>query len=170
MNIITSPISGLVVIEPRIFHDNRGYFYELYNEVKAKENKITYRFIQDNVSRSHQNVIRGLHYQLAPFAQTKLVSVLEGKIFDVAVDIRKDSPTFGHWYGLELSYDNHLQLLIPCGFAHGFSVLSKEAVVNFKCDNAYHSEAERGIIYNDPSLDIDWHINPKDAIISSKDK
>jgi dTDP-4-dehydrorhamnose 3,5-epimerase len=126
MNQIKTPIPDLLVIELRVFPDNRGYFFELFNEERSIGLGLNYHFVQDNVSRSVHGVIRGLHYQLAPFAQTKLVSVLDGNIFDVAVDIRKDSPTFGHWYGIELSSENHLQLLIPQGFAHGFSVLKSQ--------------------------------------------
>lgn len=170
MNLIPTPIQDLIVIEPRLFRDERGYFFESFNEEKFKSAGLNYKFIQDNQSKSSYGVIRGLHYQLAPFAQTKLLRVLEGKIFDVAVDIRKNSPTFGHWYGIELSDDNFLQLLIPRGFAHGFSVLSDTATVLYKCDNAYNPASEKGIIYNDKSLDIDWHIKPEKAIVSPKDK
>jgi len=170
MNVIPTPISDLFVIEPRIFKDDRGYFFEHYNEEKFKNAGLNYRFVQDNQSKSSFGVIRGLHYQLAPFAQTKLLRVIEGKIFDVAVDLRKNSPTFGNWYGIELTDDNFLQLLIPKGFAHGFSVLSKIAIVHYKCDYTYSPSAEKGILYCDKSLNVDWHVDPKDAIVSPKDK
>jgi dTDP-4-dehydrorhamnose 3,5-epimerase len=170
MNILTTPIPDLFVIEPRVFRDERGYFYEHYNEAKFKQNGIEYRFVQDNQSKSSYGVIRGLHYQLAPFAQTKLLRVISGKIFDVAVDIRHNSPTYGNWYGLELSDDNFLQLLIPKGFAHGFAVLSETAIVHYKCDSIYSPDSEKGILYCDKSLDIDWHVPEKDAVVSPKDK
>jgi dTDP-4-dehydrorhamnose 3,5-epimerase len=170
MNFISTPIPDLFVIEPRVFKDERGYFFEHYNEDEFKRNNLHYRFVQDNQSKSAYGVIRGLHYQLAPFAQTKLLRVFEGKIFDVAVDIRKGSPTFGHWYGLEISDENFLQLLIPKGFAHGFSVLSEYAVVHYKCDSIYNASSERGIIFNDDSLAVDWHVKAEDAIVSNKDK
>jgi dTDP-4-dehydrorhamnose 3,5-epimerase len=170
MNIISTPISDLYVIEPRVFKDDRGYFFEHYSDEKFKNAGLNYRFVQDNESKSSFGVIRGLHYQLAPFAQTKLLRVIQGKIFDVAVDLRKNSATFGHWYGVEISEDNFLQLLIPRGFAHGFSVLSNIAIVHYKCDYIYNPSAEKGILYNDKSLNIDWHINTKDALVSPKDK
>jgi dTDP-4-dehydrorhamnose 3,5-epimerase len=170
MNVISTPIPDLFVVEPRIFIDERGHFFEHYNEEKFKLHGLDYKFVQDNQSKSSYGVIRGLHYQLAPFAQTKLLRVIAGKIFDVAVDIRHNSPTYGHWYGLELSDDNFLQLLIPKGFAHGFAVLSETAIVHYKCDNIYNPSAEKGISYCDKSLGIDWHITEKDAIVSPKDK
>jgi len=170
MNVIPTPIPDLFVIEPRVFRDERGYFLEHFNEEKFINAGFHYRFVQDNQSKSSQGVVRGLHYQLAPFAQTKLLRVIQGRVFDVAVDIRKNSPTFGNWYGIELSDDNFLQLLIPKGFAHGFSVISKTAVVQYKCDNFYNSSAEKGILYCDKSLDIDWHVDPKLILVSTKDK
>lgn len=170
MNLIPTPIADLYVIEPRVFRDERGHFFEAYNEEKFKAAGIHYKFVQDNQSQSEFGVIRGLHYQLAPFAQTKLVRVIKGKVFDVAVDIRKDSPTFGHWYGLELSDDNFLQLLIPKGFAHGFAVLSDIAIFHYKCDTFYNPASEKGILFNDKSLEIDWHVKPEDAVVSPKDK
>jgi dTDP-4-dehydrorhamnose 3,5-epimerase len=169
MNIITTPIPDLLVIEPRVYRDERGYFYEHYNEDKFKKEGLNYKFVQDNQSKSVFGVISGLHYQLAPFAQTKLVRAFQGKVFDVAVDIRKNSPTFGNWYGIELSDENFLQLLIPRGFAHGFAVLSETAIFHYKCDNPCNPASEKGILYSDKSLDIDWHVDPKDAIISPKD-
>jgi dTDP-4-dehydrorhamnose 3,5-epimerase len=170
MNVISTPIEGLFVIEPTVFKDPRGYFFESYQEEKLKQKGINVRFVQDNQSKSSYGVIRGLHYQLNPHAQTKLVRVLEGAIYDVAVDIRKGSPTFGQWYGIELSGENTKQLYVPQGFAHGFSVISETAVVMYKCDNLYSPGSEGGILYNDPSLNIDWKIEPGKAILSHKDE
>lgn len=170
MNLIPTPILDLYVIEPRVFRDERGYFLEHFNEEKFDNKGLVSHFVQDNQSKSSYGVVRGLHYQLAPYAQTKLVRVIEGKIFDVAVDIRKNSPTYGHYYGLELSSENFLQLFIPKGFAHGYSVLSPIAIVHYKCDTFYAPGSEKGILYNDKSLSIDWHVKPKDAIVSPKDK
>ncbi|MBN2611778.1 MAG: dTDP-4-dehydrorhamnose 3,5-epimerase [Bacteroidales bacterium] len=170
MNIIATNLDGLKVIEPRIFKDQRGYFFESYNENRYQEAGISCRFVQDNQSKSSFGVIRGLHYQLEPHAQTKLIRVLQGKIFDVVVDIRKGSPTFGKYYGIELSDDNQLQLFIPKGFAHGFSVLSPTAVILYKCDAFYNPGSERGINYNDKSLGIDWKVETDKAIVSDKDK
>ncbi|MDP4186271.1 MAG: dTDP-4-dehydrorhamnose 3,5-epimerase [Bacteroidota bacterium] len=169
MNLIETPIPGLLIIEPRIFADNRGYFFEAYNEKKFIDAGMTNKFIQDNESCSEYGVIRGLHYQLAPFAQTKLVRVILGTVYDVAVDLRAGSPTFGKWFGVELSGDNKRQLFIPQGFAHGFSVLSEKAIFSYKCDNFYSPENERGIAYNDPFFGIDWKIDSSDAKISEKD-
>lgn len=170
MNVLPTPIPDLYVIEPRVFKDERGYFLEHYNEEKHRIKGFENRFVQDNQSKSTYGVIRGLHFQLAPYAQTKLLRVIEGRIFDVAVDIRKNSPTFGNWYGIELSSENFLQLLVPKGFAHGFSVISETAIVHYKCDNVYNPESERGILFNDASLSIDWHLNINDAVVSPKDK
>lgn len=170
MKVTKTGIDGLVVIEPSIFKDDRGYFFESYNAEKFKKSGLKFSFVQDNQSKSSYGVVRGLHYQIEPHAQTKLVRVLQGKILDVAVDLRKDSPTFGKWLSLEISDLNKKQLLIPKGFAHGFSVLSDTAVVLYKCDALYAPEAERGIIYNDRDLDIDWGIKPIDIIVSKKDK
>lgn len=169
MKIITTGISDLVVIEPDVFEDPRGYFFESYNQGKFFKHGLNHEFIQDNQSESSLGVIRGLHYQLYPYSQTKLVRVLSGKIFDVAVDIRKGSPTFGKWYGVELSCENKLQLLVPRGFAHGFSVLSRRAVVFYKCDNLYKKESERGIIFRDKKLAIDWKTDARKAIVSERD-
>jgi dTDP-4-dehydrorhamnose 3,5-epimerase len=170
MEIIKTDIPDLVIIKPKVFEDSRGYFFESYNEEKYIEEGLNYQFVQDNESLSMYGTIRGLHYQLAPFSQTKLVRVIKGKIFDIAVDIRKNSPTFGKWAGVELNEENKQQLLVPKGFAHGFSVLSKEAIVFYKCDNFYNPDSERGIYYNDPKLNIDWKIENNQAIISAKDK
>ncbi len=170
MKIEESAISGLKIIYPKVFEDERGYFFESYNQNIYNNFGLNQKWIQDNQSKSEFGVIRGLHYQLDPFSQAKLVRVLQGSIFDVALDIRKESPTFGQWFGLEINEENKIQFLIPEGFAHGFSVLSKETVVLYKCNQFYHPEAERGISYNDPLLNIDWQI-PKDKIlISEKDQ
>jgi dTDP-4-dehydrorhamnose 3,5-epimerase len=163
-------IPGLLVFEPEVFEDSRGYFFESYNENTFREAGIDLRWVQDNQSSSDYGVIRGLHYQLPPFAQSKLVRVLRGKILDVVVDIRKGSPTFGQSYCKVLSAKNKNQLFIPKGFAHGFSVLSKKAEVLYKCDEYYNKESESGIVYNDTGLNIDWQIPAEDAIISEKDK
>lgn len=170
MNILETPIPGLLVIEPKIFSDDRGYFFESFNEADFASHNLNYKFIQDNESKSSYGVIRGLHYQLEPYSQAKLVRVLQGKVFDVAVDLRKNSPTFGKWFGQELSCENKLQLLIPRGFAHGFSVLSETAVFIYKCDGLYRKDSERGILYNDSFLGIDWKIKDNKSIISEKDK
>jgi dTDP-4-dehydrorhamnose 3,5-epimerase len=170
MQIRKTDIEGLVLIEPRVFEDSRGYFFESFHKQKLEEQGIYCNFIQDNQSRSSYGVLRGLHYQIAPWAQTKLIRVIEGVIFDVAVDIRVGSPTYGQWFGLKLSADNHLQLLVPAGFAHGFSVLSEHATVNYKCDAYYHPASEKGIHYADPSLNIDWKLDLDKAVISDKDK
>ncbi len=170
MNIEQTNIPGLQVIKPRIFADDRGYFFESYNQEKFSEQGVDITFVQDNQSKSSYGVVRGLHYQLNPKAQTKLVRVLQGSIFDVAVDIRLGSPTFLQWFGIELSEENKKQFLIPQGFAHGFSVLSETAVVLYKCDNLYAPELERGINYSDTDLSIDWQIDPERAIVSEKDQ
>jgi dTDP-4-dehydrorhamnose 3,5-epimerase len=164
-----TPLTGLVVFEPKVFEDSRGYFFEAYNEVSFHKEGITNRFVQDNQSRSSYGVIRGLHYQLNPYAQAKLVRVLEGRILDVAVDIRKNSPTYGKHFSVELTAENKKQLMVPAGFAHGFSVLSEVAVVLYKCDAFYNKESEGGIIYNDPALGIDWKIQAGLEIVSEKD-
>lgn len=160
---------GLFVFEPIVFEDSRGYFYESYNEQTYHKQGINTRFVQDNQSSSSFGVIRGLHYQLQPYAQTKLVRVLSGSILDVAVDIRKGSPTYGQVYAVELSAANKKQLYIPAGFAHGFSVLSERAEVFYKCDAFYNKESEGGILYNDPALNIDWKVPMDKAIVSEKD-
>ncbi|VBB45728.1 dTDP-4-deoxyrhamnose-3,5-epimerase [uncultured Paludibacter sp.] len=169
MEIIKTPIEDLIIIKPRVFADARGYFYETYNQKNYQEAGIKQNFCQDNQSKSSYGVIRGLHYQLLPHSQAKLVSVVVGSVWDVAVDLRKNSPTFGQWYGVELTAENHLQFLIPQGFAHGFSVLSETAVFSYKCDDFYNPSLERGIIYNDPTLNIDWKIPAEKAVVSEKD-
>lgn len=169
MPFIKTDLPGLVIFEPAVYGDSRGYFFESYNEKLFSEEGIDTRFVQDNQSRSAYGVIRGLHYQLDPYAQTKLVRVLSGSILDVVIDLRKGSPSYGKPLSIELSAENKKQLLIPKGFAHGFSVLSETAEVLYKCDSFYHKESEAGIIYNDPSLDIDWKIPAAKMIISEKD-
>ncbi|MEA3463271.1 MAG: dTDP-4-dehydrorhamnose 3,5-epimerase [Bacteroidota bacterium] len=163
-------IEGLLILEPKVFKDPRGYFYESYHSERLSHNGIEYTFIQDNQSHSSQGVIRGLHYQKEPHAQAKLVRVTEGAVFDVAVDIRPGSPTYGKWFGIELSAENFLQLIIPGGFAHGLAVLSEYATVLYKCDQYYHPESESGIRFDDPDLQIDWRIEPEKVIISEKDR
>lgn len=166
----TTDIPGLLVYEPKLFEDSRGYFFESYNEKVFSEQSIDLRFVQDNQSSSVYGVIRGLHYQLQPHAQTKLVRVLFGKVMDVAVDIRKGSPSYGKIFCIELSAENKKQLFIPPGFAHGFSVLSEKAEVFYKCDALYNKESDAGIRFNDPSLKIDWKIPADKIIVSDKDK
>lgn len=165
----TTYIKDLVLLTPTVFEDERGYFFEAYNKSKLVNLGIHIDFIQDNQSFSKKGTLRGLHYQNPPFAQTKLVRVLEGEIMDVAVDLRKDSPTFGKQYSILLSAENKKQLLIPKGFAHGFSVLSETAVVLYKCDQYYNKESEGGIRYDDATLKIDWGMDLKEAIVSEKD-
>ena len=169
MEIIKTPIPDLLIIKPRVFGDARGFFCETYNEKAYLEAGIDLHFCQDNQSKSSYGVIRGLHYQLNPQSQSKLVSAAVGSVWDVAVDLRKNSPTFGQWFGVELTEENHLQFLIPQGFAHGFSVLSETALFTYKCDNFYSPTLERGIMYNDSDLAIDWKIPADKAIISEKD-
>jgi len=169
MEIIKTPISDLLIIKPRVFADSRGFFCETYNEKTYREAGIDLNFCQDNQSKSSYGVIRGLHYQLNPQSQSKLVSAALGSVWDVAVDLRRNSPTFGQWFGVELSEENHLQFLIPQGFAHGFSVLSETALFTYKCDNFYSPTLERGIMYNDADLSIDWKIPAHQAVISDKD-
>jgi dTDP-4-dehydrorhamnose 3,5-epimerase len=169
MPFIETGIQGLVVFEPAVFNDSRGFFFEAYNAKMFAGAGIEKPFVQDNQSRSTYGVIRGLHYQMPPFAQSKLVRALVGAILDVAVDIRKGSPTFGKVFAIELSAENKKQLYIPAGFAHGFSVLSEVAEVLYKCDQFYNKASEGGIIYNDATLAIDWKIPEADAIISEKD-
>jgi dTDP-4-dehydrorhamnose 3,5-epimerase len=171
MKAIKTKIKGLYVLEPDIFGDERGYFFESYTKKKL-DSLIPedYVFVQDNESKSSYGVLRGLHYQLAPYSQTKLVRVIKGRVYDIAVDLRKDSPTFGKWVGVELSGENKKQFLVPKGFAHGFVVLSETATFAYKCDDYYNPEYERGIIFNDPALGIDWKVSPDDLIIAEKDK
>jgi len=170
MEVIKTDFNGLFIIQPRIFEDNRGYFFESFNKKEFNSIIPKIEFIQDNQSKSVFGTIRGLHYQLEPFAQSKLIRVLQGKILDVVVDIREKSPTYGKHFSVELSCENKKQFFIPKGFAHGFSVLSETAVVMYKTDQFYKPESERGINFNDPYLRIDWKVDPEKAIVSSKDK
>jgi dTDP-4-dehydrorhamnose 3,5-epimerase len=160
---------GLQIIEPRVFKDERGYFMETYNQESFHKLGIDTLWVQDNQSKSSRGVIRGLHYQLQPKAQAKLIRVIDGEIYDVALDLRKDSETFGKWFGIVLSSENKKQFLVPHGFAHGFSVLSKTATVLYKCDSLYSPEMERGIRPTDPVLKIDWHLSEEEMILSEKD-
>lgn len=160
-------ITGLLIIKPDVFNDSRGYFYESYNKLRYEKFGLNFTFVQDNISKSSYGTIRGLHYQSRNYAQGKLCSVLKGKVLDVAVDIRFGSPTFGKYFSIELSSDNKYQFWIPPGFAHGFSVLSDEAIFHYKCTNFYNKNSERCIIFNDKDLNIDWKI--KSPIVSEKD-
>ncbi len=169
MPFIETEFPGLLLFEPLVFEDERGFFFESYNEQAFQRQGLSLDFVQDNQSFSRYGVIRGLHYQLEPYAQTKLVRALQGRILDVVVDIRKGSPTYGRSIGVELSAENKRQLLVPKGFAHGFSVLSETADVLYKCDAFYHKQSEAGILYNDPDLNIDWKISKGNAIVSGKD-
>ena len=169
MEIIKTGFNGLLVIKPDVFTDNRGYFFESFNAEAYRNAGINFLPVQDNESRSSLGVIRGLHYQLRPHDQAKLIRVIEGKIFDVAVDMRKDSSTYGKWFGIELDSENKTQLFIPKGFAHGFSVLSDVAVILYKVDNIYNKLSERGIALNDPGLAIDWKLGGISPVISEKD-
>jgi dTDP-4-dehydrorhamnose 3,5-epimerase len=169
MPFIKTAFPGLLIFEPKVFGDSRGYFFESYNANTFSAEGVDIKFVQDNQAQSSYGVLRGLHYQLTPYAQTKLVRALSGTILDVAVDIRKGSPTYGKTFTIELSAENKKQLLEPNGCAHGFSVLSETAEVFYKCDAFYHKEAEGGIMYNDPLLNIDWQIPADKAIVSEKD-
>ena len=169
MEAIKTDIEGVYIIEPKVFKDQRGYFFESYNKLSLESLGIDYTFVQDNQSKSSYGVIRGLHFQKPPHAQTKLLRVVEGKIIDVAVDIRKGSPTYGKHVAVELSAENFRQLLIPAGFAHGFSVLSETAIVQYKCTDYYHPETEGGFMFNDSDIDIDWGIPLDEAVVSDKD-
>lgn len=169
MNIIKTSIEGVVIIEPRLFKDERGYFFESFNQREFEEKVCKTTFVQDNESKSGYGVIRGLHYQKPPFAQSKLVRVIKGAVLDVAVDIRKSSPTFGQHVAVELTEENHRQFFIPRGFAHGFSVLSEEVIFQYKCDEFYHPEAEGAIAWNDAELGIDWKIPRDKVLLSEKD-
>jgi dTDP-4-dehydrorhamnose 3,5-epimerase len=169
MKLIETPIADLFVVEPTIFTDSRGYFLESFNADKFLSIGLNVQFVQDNESYSEFGVVRGLHFQLAPYAQAKLVRVVQGKILDVAVDIRKNSPTYGKHFSCVLSDENKHMLFIPKGFAHGFAVLSPKAIVNYKCDSIYNASAERGIRYNDSRLNIDWKLLNASPIVSAKD-
>ena len=170
MNIIKTAIEGLVIIEPRLFKDDRGYFFESFSQKEFNEKVTPVTFVQDNESQSCYGVIRGLHFQKPPYTQSKLVRVIKGCVLDVAVDIRKNSPTFGQHVAVELTGENHLQFFIPKGFAHGFAVLSEEAVFQYKCDEFYHPESEGAVAWDDPDLGIDWRIPREKVALSEKDK
>ena len=169
MEIIKTSIEGLLVIRPDVFRDDRGYFYESYNKERFAKEGLTMTFVQDNESKSSKGVLRGLHFQKGRDAQSKLVRVVKGRVLDVAVDIRKGSPTFGSYVAVELSEDNHRQLFVPRGFAHGFSVLSEEAVFQYKCDNYYAPQSEGAVAWDDPDLAIDWQVPSDKVILSDKD-
>ena len=169
MNVIKTNIEGVVIIEPRLIKTQNGYFFESFSEREFKENVSNIDFCQDNESMSHYGVMRGFHFQRPPFAQSKLLRCVEGKVLDVAIDIRKSSPTYGKHVVVELSAENHRQLFIPEGFAHGFSVLSDKAIIQYKCDNFYHPEVEDGISILDDSLDINWQIPTEKTVLSEKD-
>jgi dTDP-4-dehydrorhamnose 3,5-epimerase len=168
MKITTTPIEGLLIIEPQVFKDERGYFYESYNIHKFREVGIRENFIQDNQSLSQKGAIRGLHFQAAPFAQGKLVRVVQGAVFDVAVDIRKNSSTYGQHFDIELTGENMLMFYIPAGFAHGFETLADNTIFQYKCTNVYNKSSEGGVLWNDPDLNINWQT--KEPIISIKDQ
>lgn len=170
MKVIKTDIEGVVIIEPRLFTDDRGYFFESYSQRDFDKEVQTIHFCQDNESRSSYGVLRGLHFQRPPYAQSKLVRVIRGAVLDVAVDIRRGSPTYGKWVSCEMTEDNHRQFFIPRGFAHGFSVLSETAVFQYKCDNFYHPEAEGAIAFDDPDLAINWQIPSNKIILSEKDQ
>jgi dTDP-4-dehydrorhamnose 3,5-epimerase len=164
-----SPISGLIVFEPRVFEDTRGYFFESYNQQRWEEAGVQIQFVQDNQAFSRRGALRGLHYQAGEMAQAKLVRVVAGEVLDVAVDIRPDSPTYGQWFSILLSAENKRQLLVPRGFAHGYIVLSETAEFAYKCDNFYSKAHEGGIRFDDPTLNIDWQFDLRQAIVSEKD-
>ncbi len=170
MNVIKTAIDGVVILEPRIFGDDRGYFFESFSQKIFDQMVRPVHFVQDNESKSKYGVLRGLHFQKGKYAQSKLVRVVSGTVLDVAVDIRRESPTFGQYVSVELSGENKRQFFVPRGFAHGFAVLSKEAVFQYKCDNFYAPESEGAIAWDDPLLGIDWHLDPSDIILSDKDK
>lgn len=170
MKVIQTAIPGVVIIEPRIFNDERGYFFESFSQRDFNQEVREIHFVQDNESKSSYGVLRGLHFQKTPYAQSKLVRVIKGSVLDVAVDIRKGSPTFGQHVAVELTGDNHRQFFIPRGFAHGFSVLTDEVVFQYKCDNFYAPQAEGALAWNDPDLHIDWCLPEADVILSEKDR
>ncbi|MBQ3941766.1 MAG: dTDP-4-dehydrorhamnose 3,5-epimerase [Bacteroidales bacterium] len=170
MTVVQTALNGLVVLKPRIFEDARGYFFESFSKRDLEELVGPVDFVQDNESLSSYGVVRGLHFQKPPFTQAKLVRCTRGRVLDVAVDIRRGSPSFGEHFAVELSEENHLQFFIPKGFAHGFSVLSETAVFQYKCDEFYHPEADAGVLLTDPALGIDWKIAPEQMILSDKDK
>lgn len=170
MNIVETEIKGVFIIEPKVFGDNRGYFFESFSQREFESVIGPVTFVQDNQSKSSYGVVRGLHFQKPPHAQAKLVRVVKGKVLDVAVDLREDSPTFGKYMTVELSDENHRQVFIPKGFAHGFSVLSEEAVFQYKCDEYYAPESEAAIAWDDQDLNIDWKVPAEDVVLSAKDR
>lgn len=170
MEVIKTDIEGVVIIEPRIFNDDRGYFYESFSQREFEEKVCRTTFVQDNQSKSSYGVLRGLHFQKPPYCQSKLVRCIKGAVLDVAVDIRQGSPTFGKYVAVELTEENHRQFFVPRGFAHGFAVLSEEAVFQYKCDNFYCKESEGSVAWNDPDLAIDWRIPADKVLLSEKDK
>lgn len=170
MEVIKTAIEGVFIIEPRLFKDDRGYFFESFSQREFNEKIRKVNFVQDNESKSGYGVLRGLHFQMPPYAQSKLVRVIKGAVLDVAVDIRKGSPTFGKYVSVELTEDNHRQFFIPRGFAHGFSVLSDEVIFQYKCDNFYAFQYEGGIAWDDPDLGIDWRIPVNRVLLSGKDR
>lgn len=170
MEVIKTNIEGVVIIEPRIFRDERGYFFESFSQREFQEKVCNTVFVQDNESKSSYGVLRGLHFQKPPYAQSKLVRVIKGAVLDVAVDIRKGSPTFGQHVAVELTEDNHRQFFIPRGFAHGFSVLTDEVIFQYKCDNFYAPQSEGALAWDDPDLGIDWHLPAEKVILSEKDR
>lgn len=170
MNVINTDIQGVVIIEPKVFGDHRGYFFESFSEKDFAEAVGEVKFVQDNESKSSYGVLRGLHFQKPPHAQAKLVRVVKGRVLDVAVDLRKGSPTFGKHVAVELTEENHRQLFIPRGFAHGFVVLSDEAVFQYKCDNYYAPQSEGSVLWNDPDIGIQWGIPSEDVMLSEKDR
>ncbi len=169
MNILKTDLEGVVILEPKVFGDARGYFFESFSLPFFEEQVCKTTFVQDNESKSSYGVLRGLHFQKGKYAQSKLVRVVKGAVYDVAVDIRGGSPTFGKWVGVELTEENKKQFFVPRGFAHGFVVLSPEAIFQYKCDNLYAPQEEGSVRWNDPDLDIDWHIDGKDVLLSEKD-
>lgn len=170
VEILKTQIDDVFILEPKVFGDSRGYFFESFNAREFKEKTgIDVTFVQDNESRSHYGVLRGLHFQNPPYTQSKLVRVVKGRVVDVAVDLRKNSPTYGEYEAVELTEDNHRQIFVPKGFAHGFVVLSEDAIFQYKCDDFYHPEAEGALMWNDPDINIQWPINPEDIELSAKD-
>lgn len=170
MDVIKTAIDGVVIIEPCVFKDDRGYFYESFSQQQFEEKVCKTTFVQDNQSQSSYGVVRGLHFQKPPYSQSKLVRCIKGSVLDVAVDIRKRSPTFGKYVAVELTENNHRQFFVPRGFAHGFAVLTEEAIFQYKCDNFYAPQQEGAICWNDPDINIDWHLPARDIILSEKDK
>ena len=170
MKVIKTKLEGVEIIEPQVFFDDRGYFFESFSQQRFNEQVAPITFIQDNESKSSYGVLRGLHFQKPPFAQSKLVRVVKGKVLDVAVDLRKGSPTFGQYESVVLSEENKRQFFIPQGFAHGFAVLSEEAIFQYKCDNYYAPQSEGSVRWNDPTIAIDWQLPEKDIILSAKDE